>query len=112
MCPSQGPHRELASLGFHFFGDCALEKGMGLGRMGSTWVLQLELTQLGTLGLLGTAPLPWLWEVPGLGFTSPGDALKSNGSFQPRMKRGPRCSGSFKYYFYMKDESMDKPNCF
>lgn len=38
VCPSQGPRCELASLGFHFFGDCALEKGMGLGRMGSMWV--------------------------------------------------------------------------
>lgn len=33
-------------------------------------------------------------------------------SIQPWMKRGPRCSGSFKHYFYMKDENMDKPNCF
>lgn len=71
LCPSQGPRHELASLELHFFGDCALEKGMGLGRMGSTWVEELALPQLGTQGLLGTALLPGfgkslVWDAPAL----------------------------------------------
>lgn len=70
-------------------------------------------------GAFRLSPPPRLWEEPGLGCTTPADTLGSGRILPHRstplalnVKRGPRCSRVLKYYFYMMEENVDKPNCF
>lgn len=69
-----------------FFCDCALEKGRGRGRTGSTWVEEMEMP--GTRGLFGSAPSP------ALGCSTPADSPNPGlGSHPapPQHLSGPEC---------------------